>query len=482
MSISATPVRTRPVLAVLIAAVLVYTALETMLTPALPTIQRGVGATTASIAWVLTGVLLSGAVCTPLVGRLADLHDKRPILLGVLGVVCAGTLISAVSPGILGLALGQVLQGAGLSLVPLALGILRHTQSADRVKKASGWLVGASAFSVGVGLATTGLIVSHLHYTWLFWFPLILLVVITSVAWKVVPSCPPAKQGRVDWLGTATMSFGLFALLFGISQAPNWGWSAPGFLALVAAGALSLAAFVLIELRVDEPLVDLHLGGRAVLVACIMSGVLGYTTTAGFLMIPTMAGAPVSTGYGLGAVAGAIGAILVPGTILGAAAAAFVPRWERRAGAKPLMVIASLATLASAGVLLMAHGNALLLALSSSIAGIGIGIGMTQAMNLVVASVPEERIASVTGLGWVLRSTGGTLGGQLSGSLLAAHTVTVAGTSYPAWSGFRTAIWIEVAVALLAVAGSLTLRARRSAAPVGPALTVRPERAPQSPV
>jgi MFS family permease len=456
----------------------VYTALETMLTPALPIIQRGVGASPASIAWVLTGVLLSGAVCTPLVGRLADLHDKRPILLGVLGVVCVGTLVSALSSTMLWLALGQILQGAGLSLVPLAIGILRHTQSAERVKKASGWLIGASAFSVGLGLASTGLIVNHLHYSWLFWFPLALLVVITALTWRIIPSCPPPKRGTVDWVGAATLSFGLFALLFGISQAPGWGWSSPGFIALEAAAAVSLITFVLVERRVDEPLVDLRLGGRAVLVACTMSGVLGYTTTAGFMMIPMLASAPTSTGYGLGAAASTIGAILTPGTFVGAAAAAFVPRLERLIGAKVVMVIASLATVAAAAILLTARSNTPALALSSTIAGLGIGLGMTQAMNLVVASVPEERIASVTGLGWVLRSVGGTLGGQLSGSLLAGHMAS--GTSYPAWSAFSTAIWIEVAVALVAVAVSLALRRRanRPASLVEPTSTQLPQRMP----
>ncbi|MFI9382005.1 MFS transporter [Kutzneria sp. NPDC052558] len=460
MSTSAKP---GPVLAVLIGAVLVYTALETMLTPALPTIQHGIGATTAEVAWVLTGVLLAGAVCTPLVGRLADLHDKRPILLGVLLTVCLGALVSAVSPSIVGLAAGQVLQGAGLSLVPLALGILRHTQSPERVKKASGMLVGASAFSVGLGLAGTGLIVGSLPYNWLFWFPLMLLVVITVVAWRIVPPCPPAKQGTVDWLGAATLSAGLFALLFGISQAPYWGWSSLGFVALVITAAVLLAVFVAVELRTPEPLVDLHLGGRAVLVACVMAGVLGYTTTASFLMIPILASAPVSTGYGLGAAAGAIGAILIPGTVLGAVAAAFVPRLERLVGAKTVMIVAAAATLTSTVLLLMASGNGVLLAVSATVAGLGIGLGMTQAMNLVVVSVPEERIASVSGLGWVLRSVGGTIGGQLSGSLLA-------GSAVPPWSAFTTAMWLDAAVAVVAVVGGIALRSRRIAVEPGPSL------------
>ncbi|WP_329066766.1 hypothetical protein [Amycolatopsis sp. NBC_01480] len=79
-------------------------------------------------------------------------------------------------------------------------------------------------------------------------------------------------------------------------------------------------------------------------------------------------------------------------------------------------------------------------------------------MNLVVASVPEERIASVSGLGWVLRSVGGTLGGQLSGSLLAGRLLP--GTSLPAWPAFVTAFWADLAVGLLALVGSLALRRR----------------------
>jgi MFS family permease len=200
--------------------------------------------------------------------------------------------------------------------------------------------------------------------------------------------------------------------------------------------------------------------------------VLGYTTTASFLMIPVLASAPVTTGYGLGAAAGAIGAILIPGTVLGAVSAAFVPRLERLVGAKTVMITAATATFTSAALLLTASGNALLLAVSATVAGMGIGLGMTQAMNLVVVSVPEERIASVTGLGWVLRSVGGTLGGQLSGSILAGQVL--AGGTLPTWNAFSTAMWIDAAVAVLAVAGGIALRrARRPATAVEPGLHPR---------
>jgi MFS family permease len=454
------PTTARPVsiLLVLGAAVLVYTMLETMLTPALPLIQQGVHATTASVAWVLTAVLLSGTVCTPLVGRLADLYDKRPILLVVLLVTCAGILLSAVSTTIVSLAIGQALQGVGLGLVPLALGILRHTQSAAVVKKASGLLVAVSAGSVTVGLILTGVVVAKLPYNWLFWLPLALLAVITVAAWRVVPSCPPVKSGTVDWLGAGLLAAGLLSLLLGVSLAPSWGWLSAGFLLLEAVAVLLLVVFFVTERRVAEPLVDLRLSGRTVIVSCTMTFVIGYATTASFVIIPMIVSSPASTGYGLGAAPSVTGMILIPGGLVGAAAATMVSRLERLVGPRALMVTAGLVVVSSVALLLLASGQIAVLVVSATLGGLGIGLGMTEAMNIVVAAMPPERVASVGGLNYVFRSTGGALGGQIGGSILAAGLTP--GTHYSSWSAFSTTFWIGSAVALTAVAASMFLRSR----------------------
>jgi MFS family permease len=445
---------------VLAAAVLVYTMLETMLTPALPLIQEGLGTTTAAVAWVLTGVLLSGTVCTPLVGRLADLHDKRPILLVVMLVVCAGTLLSAVSGTIFWLAVGQILQGAGLALVPLALGILRDTQSARVVTKASGLLVGASALSVTLGLILTGIIVSTLRYNWLFWIPFALLVAVTVVAWFVVPSCPPDKdkKGTVDWLGAGVLAAALLALLLGVSFVPSWGWASPAFAALEVVAVILLVAFVIIERRSSQPLVDLRLGGRPVVAACVMTFVVGFVTTASFVVIPTIVSAPAVVGYGLGAAASVTGIILIPGGLVGAIAATLVSRLERLVGARAVMVAAGLVLVVSAALLLFASSNFVILLISSTLLGVGIGLGMTQSMNLVVASVPPERIASVSGLTYVLRSVGGTIGGQIAGSILTLDLVV--GTHFSTWSAISATFWIGLGVALVVTVLSLALPAR----------------------
>ena len=165
------PGEPRLTLAVLALAIFSYSALETMLAPALPLIQQAVGASTPAIAWVFTGVLLSGAVSIPVISRLADTRDKRGVLLGVLIVVCAGTLVAALATSVAVLIVGQLLQGTGLGLVPLGVGIVRDTQPPARVRSANGLIIGVAALGSAVGLLVAGPIVARIPYTWLFWFP-----------------------------------------------------------------------------------------------------------------------------------------------------------------------------------------------------------------------------------------------------------------------------------------------------------------------
>jgi MFS family permease len=156
--------------------------------------------------------------------------------------------------------------------------------------------------------------------------------------------------------------------------------------------------------------------------------------------------------------------ILIPGGVIGAIAASLVVRLDRAVGARAVMVMASVAIVASVAILLLSSARPAVLVVASLLIGVGIGLGMTQSMNLVVASVPAERVASVGGLTYVLRSVGGTLGGQIAGSILAVDLVP--GTTFSTWSAFTVTFWIGTVVALAATAVSMSLPARlRSPSP-----------------
>ncbi|MEC3974187.1 hypothetical protein [Amycolatopsis sp. H20-H5] len=173
------------------------------------------------------------------------------------------------------------------------------------------------------------------------------------------------------------------------------------------------------------------------------------------VIIPMIVSSPASTGYGLGAAPSLTGMILIPGGLLGATAATMVTRLERLTEPRALMVIAGSVVVTSVALLLLAGGQVVSATLG--------GLGMTEAMNIVVAAMPPERVASVGGLNHVLRSIGGALGGQIGGSILAADLLP--GTPYSSWSAFSTTFWIGSAIALTAVAASLFLRPRVKAEP-----------------
>ncbi|MGW4033971.1 MFS transporter [Streptomyces sp. NPDC004838] len=451
-----TPSPSRAPIVVLVGAVVGFTLMESLMAPALPLIQRGVGASLASIAWIFTGVLLVGAVSVPVVARLADIRDKRPLFIGVVTIAAVGVLVAALAESVLQLTVGHALQGVGLGLIPLSVAIIRDTQPESRVRSANGLIIGSSALATVAGLLIAGPLLERLHYSWLYWLTLALLAPIALCSWWVLPSCPPVnRDGRLDVPGAVLLAGSLTALLIGVTKAASWGWTSPAFLGLEALAVLGLIAFCVVESRTEHPLVRLRLGGRPVAVVCLVSFVIGYVVSAINIAMPTIVDAPGITGYGLEGDATTAGLLLLPLGIAGLLAAPLTGWLERLLGARGVMALAGIAIAGSCVALFFARQGAAALAVSSGLMGIGIGWGLTQAMNTVATEIPVERVASVTGLAFVLKSVGGTLGGQISASVLAGKPM--AELPLPSWSGFTTVFWIATAVGVIAVGLSALL-------------------------
>lgn len=106
--------------------VLTVAVLQTGVVPILGVMSRQLGVSLADISWTVTANLLAAASITPLLGRLADLHTKKRILLGVLAVVLAGSLLAAATTSYALLIVARVLQGASFALYPIGVSILRE--------------------------------------------------------------------------------------------------------------------------------------------------------------------------------------------------------------------------------------------------------------------------------------------------------------------------------------------------------------------
>ncbi|TKG70559.1 MFS transporter [Prauserella endophytica] len=450
--------RARSVSVLLIGCVLVYGLLEAMILPALSLIQQGIGATPAQAGWIISAMALAGGVATPVVGRLADVRDRRVVFLGVLAIVCVGIALAGLASSVAVFAVGQGLQGVGIGLVPLAIGIVRDTEPPEKLRRTNGLLVGGMAVANAGGVLMAGPILSVLSYPWLYWIALIVLVPLMVLAVLVMPSYPPAVRGRVDWTGAVLLGIGLVALLLGVTFVASTGWTSAPVLGLGAVAVVALAVFVAVERRVVEPLVDLRLGGRTVTIVHLTAFASGVASVGLMIAVPTIVAAPAATGYGLGSTPVVTGLIMFPLGVLGAIVSPLAGRLERLVGSRMVMVLAGVLFLVAGLVMLAGRSDAVVLAVGAGLVGVAVGLGLTQGVNIIALTLPADRVASVSGVAYVLRAVGQAVGAQLAATVMALELTP--GMQLPSWNAITWAFLGASAVGALVAAVSFGLPAR----------------------
>jgi MFS family permease len=244
---------------VLVSAVMAYALLQSLVVPALPTIQADLHTTQNATTWLITGYLLSASVCTPILGRIGDVFGKERMLVVTLGALGAGTALAAVSNSIGLLIIARLIQGAGGGVLPLAFGIIRDEFPRERVAGAIGLAAAMIAVGSGLGITVAGPIVSHLNYHWLFIIPLLLIIPAAIATHLLVPESPVQTAGGVSVRGALLLSGWLVALLLGISQGSSWGWLSVKTDALFVLAAVIAAGWVRAESRAKAPLIDMQM-------------------------------------------------------------------------------------------------------------------------------------------------------------------------------------------------------------------------------
>jgi EmrB/QacA subfamily drug resistance transporter len=453
-------------LGVLVLAAMSYALLQTMVAPALPAIQDNLGASPNSVTWVLTIFLLSASIATPLLGRLGDMFGKERMLVLVLVLFGIGLLVSALSHSLPLLIAGRAIQGAAGAIFPLAFGIIRDEFPREKVATGIGLISATFGIGGGAGLILSGVIVDHLSYEWIFWFGLIGAAIATVAVHFFVPESPVKSPAKIDWGGAALMSLGLATLLLGVSKANDWGWTSAGVLGLFAAAAVTLVAWVLYERGIAHPLVDMGLMRlRGVWTTNTVALLLGFGMYSSFILIPQLAQAPESTGYGFGASVTDAGLLMLPSTALMLVFGPVSGSLANRFGARvPLLAGLGIGTLAFV-LLAAAHSEVWEMLVASALLGVGIGLSFASMANLIVAAVPQTQTGEATGINTIMRTVGGAIGAQAVASILSGN---LAGDGMPADSGFTSAFTFgAVAMAGAILFGLLTPGRRTATAPAG---------------
>lgn len=437
-----------------------FAILQSLVAPALPAIAGDLHTSTGNVSWVLTAYLLAASVLTPILGRLGDMIGKRRVMLIVLVLLAAGTILSALAPNLVVLVIGRALQGAAGAILPLSIGIVRDELPRNRVGVIIGLLSALFGLGAGLGIVLAGPIVEHLSWRWLFWFPLILIVVALAGTMFGVPESPVRTPGRLDLVGAGILSVSLVTLLLAVSEGSDWGWASATVLALFIVGAVTMVVFVLFELRVREPLINMRLLAlRGVWTTNLVGLTFGFVMYGTFLLIPTLLELPAVTGYGFGKDVTTAGLFLLPSTLAMLVFGPMSGLLDRRYGPKvPLMLGAALVTAAFALPAIAHHASWQLLTLAVA-TGAGIGLAFAAMANAIVASVPAANTGEASGVNSIARTIGGSVGSAVVAAIIASD-VTKQGL--PTDHAFTVGFWICTVVGALSfIAAALLPSARR---------------------
>ncbi|MCW3003686.1 MAG: transporter [Conexibacter sp.] len=443
-------------LLILSTAALAFALAQTTLIPALGELKAALHTDASGVAWTLTGYLIAAAIFTPLFGRLGDMFGKRRMLVASLAAFAAGSVVAALGNSLEMVVFGRVLQGIGGGIFPLCFGIIRDEFPRERVGQSIGLISATLGIGGGVGLVIGGLIVDHTSYHWIFWMAAAMSAAAAVAIELYIPESPVRTPGKVDLRGAAVLGAGLVLPMVAIARANTWGWGAPKTLGLIAAGLAILVAWVQLERKTKEPLSDVTtLASPPVLMTNIATLFVGFGMFGSFILIPQLAEASTSTGYGFGLSATSAGLLMLPAALAMLFVGPVSGILGARMGNKVPLTLGGLITGVGLVLLGLMHGSEIEVLLFNTLSSIGIGLAYAAMPNLIVDAVPLHQTGQATGFNAVVRSVGSSLGSQVTAAILAGSVL--ASTGLPSDSGYTTAFLVSGAIALVAACAALAV-------------------------
>ena len=444
---------------VLAAAAAAFSLMQSLVTPVLPTIQRDLHTSAGTVTWVLTAWLLSASVATPLVGRISDMIGKDRALLVALAAIAAGCLVAAVAPTAGVLIAARVLQGLGGAVFPVSFGIIRDEFPPERVASAVGVLAAVIATGGGLGIVLAGPIVGALSWRWLFWIPMAVVAVVWLLALRFVPPSPVRTPGTVNWLAAALLSGWLVALLLPLSKATAWGWSSPRTLGLFSTATALGAAWLAVELRSANPLIDMRMMRRpAVWTTNLVALLFGAAMFGVYAFLPQLVQTPRASGYGFGASVTRSGLLMVPMLVTMAVFGSLSGPLARWAGSKAQLIVGAGLGALSCVAFALRHGQQWEIAVVGAVFGIGLGLVYSSMVNLIVQSVPRHQTGVASGMNTNIRTIGASIGTAVVSSIVTSHP---AAHGLPAESAYRNSFLLLAGAGAAAFAVALLVPAAR---------------------
>ena len=458
--------RTQVWVLVIAAAASFMAALDTLVvTTALTTIRLDFGASIEQLEWTVNAYNLSFAVLMMTAAALGDRFGRRLVFAAGLGLFAVASAACALAPDVGWLIAARAIQGVGAAIITtLALALVSGAFPPERRASALGIFFAITGLAVAGGPLVGGAIVEGIEWPWIFWLNVPIGLALVPLALRRMPESFGPDSG-IDIRGLALITAGAFGLVWGLVRGNVAGWDSFEVVAMLAGGALLVAAFVAWELRAREPMLPMRFfrsrafsAGNAAIFFALASLFCGVFFIAQFMQ----------TGLGSGPLEA--GLRLLPWTATLFFVAPIAGALVDRFGERPFLVAGPLLQAAGMGWIALIAGPGMAyseMIAPLMVAGVGVSMSFPAAQNAVVGSVPEAALGKASGVNMTMRELGGVFGIALSVAVFAGAGSYASAQAFS--DGFVAAMGLSAGLSVVsALCGAALPSGRRREPAVAP--------------
>ena len=445
---------------------------ETMLTPAIPTLIKEFNITYGTSSWILTIYLLTGAVMTPIAGKLSDIYGKKKVLLVVLIVYITGVSIAGFSTNISILLIARALQGVGISMFPIAFSIVRDQFPREKMAIGQGIITSMFAAGAVIGLSIGGFIIQHYGWQTTFFTIIPIAIGLLFINWRflnidqekteqqqlkleksresekistgsdksaVLKRTKSTKSrnkiaATIDIKGAITLAIAVTSFLLVLTYLQTGGnnssnghqtsYSSLLILIFLAGGLISLTLFVIVEKKATSPLVDFKLLlSRGILPADIMILIVGFSMFLVFQTIPILVRNPPPFGFGGDPISAT--RVQLPFALIllvfGPTSGFIISKLRT---SKSLIIGTTINAIGFLGLFLF-HSTEFLISTNLGIIAIGLSLTAIGAQNTIVLNTPRQNSGISLGMASLMRIIGSSIGPALAAMYMQSYQYVV---------------------------------------------------------
>jgi MFS family permease len=453
---------------------------ETMLIPAIPDLIKDFRVSYSMSSWILTAYLVSGAVMTPIAGKLSDIYGKKKILLIIMTIYAVGVSAAGFANNIYFMLVARAIQGMGMAMFPIAFSIVRDQFPREKISIAQGIITSMFASGAVIGLSVGGTIIQHFGWQATFFTIIPIAISLLIVIWKFIHisqnnygqnqqeqgSGQQSIKNHIDVKGAltlaATITSFLLVLTF-LETGSNNGSSMQLEVGFIAMTIISLSLFIFVERRSASPLIDFKmLSDKILLPANILIVIIGLSMFMVFQTIPVLVRSPVP--FGFGESASNTGNVQLPFALVllvfGPTSGFII---SKLGSLKPIIMGTIISGVGFIG-LLMLHQTEVEISFSLAILSAGLSLTSVGAMNVIILSTPRQSSGISLGISSLMRIVGASIGPALAGMYMQSNQsiMTIGGIArfFPSLDSYNLIFLTAAIVSIVGIVVALLLRQR----------------------